>query len=212
VLAANGIAPAPERPMTWRAFLRSHAEVIAAVDFFTTEVWTTRGLVTCYTLFAIDLRTRVVEMLGSTLHPDGAFMAQVARNIIDPIDGFLRKKRYLLADRDTKFTARFRAILEQGGVHCLRLPVAAPNSNAYAERFVRSIKSECLDRLILIGEGSLHRALREYVAHYNRERNHQGVGNRLLQPDPGTLGATGPVECRKRLGGLLRYYFRRAAA
>jgi transposase InsO family protein len=211
ILREAGIPPAPERPTSWTTFIRSHADVIAAADFFTTEVWTARGLVTYYTLFAIDIGTRVVEILGTTPHPDAAFMRQVARNVTDEFDGFLRSKRYLITDRDATFTAAFRQILKDAGVEVVRTAYKAPNQNAFAERFVRTIKSECLDRMIFFGEASLVRAQREFLAHYLGERNHQGLGNRLIAGDVAAADTGGRVVARERLGGLLRYYHRAAA-
>lgn len=210
ILKENGIAPSPQRTTSWREFLKSHAAAMVAMDFFTTEVWTWGGLKTIYTLFAIDHRTRAVEILGSTANPCGQFMAQVARNITGVVDGWLREKTLLLADNDTKFTMHFRRILADAGLASVKLPYEAPNSNAIAERFVRSIKRECLDRLILWGEDSLQRALREYVAHYNGERNHQGIGNELIAPKVGDLRGRGTVTVRRRLGGLLNFYRRKA--
>jgi putative transposase len=211
LLREAGVPPAPERPTTWTTFIRSHADVIVAADFFTTEVWTPRGLVTYYTLFVIDIGSRAVEVLGTTPHPDGAFMQQIARNLIDEVDGFLRNKRYLITDRDATFTVAFRKILKDAGVEVVRTAFKAPNQNAFAERFVRSIKSECLDRMILFGEASLIRAQREFIAHYLTERNHQGLGNRLISGDLEHAQAQGEALARERLGGLLRYYYRAAA-
>ena len=209
VLKANGIPPAPDRPSSWRTFLRAHWGEIAGADFFTSEVWTPRGLVTYYTLFVIDLRSRRVHVAGSTPTPDGGFMAQAARRLTDAVDGFLANHQILICDRDSKWTDGFRRILQGAGVRIVLTPVQAPNANAYAERFVRSIRQECLDRLILFGEGRLLRALDEFVAHYHRERNHQGLGNELIIP--ATAAARGTrVRCRDRLGGLLRYYHRAA--
>ena len=119
------------------------------------------------------------------------------------------EKRFLVCDRDTKFSLRFRIVLEAAGVSVIRTPFQAPNANAHAERFVRSIKEECLDRMILFGEGHLRRAVGEYLAHYHGERNHQGIGNELISGRP-TDHTLGKVECDERLGGLLRFY-RRAA-
>src|SRR5262249_9445313 len=144
ILKTAGIAPAPERPSSWRTFLRAHAGVIAAADFFTVEVWTARGLVTHYVLFVIDLATRAVEIAGVTTNPDAQFMAQVARNLTDHLDGFLRGKQLLILDRDSKFTEQFHAILNVAGVHVLQTARRAPNMNSFAERFVLSVKSECL--------------------------------------------------------------------
>jgi transposase InsO family protein len=210
ILAERGIPLVPERLTSWRQFVRSHAATIAAMDFFTTEVWTWTGLQTWYTLFAIDHQTRAVQVLGTTPHPDGSFMAQVARNITSVLEGWWRNKTMVLFDRDTKFTAQFRRILEHAGLQCIPLPPRAPDANAIAERFVRSIKSECLDRLIPFGVESLHRALREYLAHYNGERNHQGIGNELIAPRLGDVGGRGRVVVRRRLGGLLNFYRRKA--
>ena len=181
--------------------------MIAAADFFTVEVWTARGLVTHYVLFAIDLASRAVEIAGVTTNPDAQFMAQVARNLTEHVDGFLRGKRFLVLDRDSKFTEQFRAILEAAGVATLLTAVRAPNMNAVAERYVLSIKSECLDRLILFGERMLTRALIEYVRwHYHEERNHQGLDNAIIRPADEAMPSAGPVIRRERLGGLLSYY------
>jgi len=209
VLKDNGIPPAPGRPTSWRTFLRAHWGEIAGADFFTTEVWMPRGLVTYYTLFVIDLRSRRVHVVGSTPNPDAAFMAQAARCLTDAVDGFLAGHRVLICDRDGKWTQGFRGIVEGSGVRVVLTPFQAPNANAYAERFVRAIREECLDRLILFGERRLLRVLDEFVAHYHGERNHQGLGNDLIAPGPRPLGGT-HVRCRERLGGLLRYYHRAA--
>jgi transposase InsO family protein len=213
LLKQHGIDRAPERSKrtTWRQFLRTHAASIAAGDFFSTEVWTARGLVTYYTFFVIDLATRPVEVIGSTPNPDDDFMKQVARNLTDCVDGFLRKKRFLILDRDGKFSNAFRTVLEEFGVRIALCPARPPNCNAFAERFVRSIKSECLDRMILVGPGSLRHALAEYCAHYNRERPHQGIGNMLIEPGTESGTASGRVGRDSRLGGLLSYYHRLAA-
>ena len=183
---------------------------MAAADFFTVEVWTPRGLVTYYVLFVMRLETRSVHIAGVTTAPNGAFMQQVARNLIDVDDGFLLNSRYLM-DRVTKYTDAFRGHLDREGVKPVRRPARAPNCNAFAELFVRSIKDECLARMILFGEASLRRALREYDSHYHIERNHQGVGNRLLKPVDRICSTNDPIRCRERLGGLLNFYYRQAA-
>ncbi len=213
ILKQHGIDPAPERSKrtTWRQFLRTHAASIAAGDFFSTEVWTARGLVTYYTFFVIDLATRAVEIIGSTPNPDDDFMKQVGRNLTDCVDGFLRKKKFLILDRDGKFSEAFQGVLERSEIQMVRCPARAPNCNAFAERFVRSIKTECLDRMIFVGPGSLRHALAEYVAHYNAERPHQGIGNMLIEPGTESGTASGRVRRDSRLGGLLSYYHRLAA-
>ncbi|MFC1680458.1 integrase core domain-containing protein [Pseudomonadota bacterium] len=213
ILKRHGIEPAPEREKrtSWSTFLKSHWDVMSATDFFTVEVWTPRGLVTYYVLFIIHLSTRSVHIAGVTTAPNGTFMKQVARNLTDVSDGFLLNSRYLIMDRDTKYTDGFRDHLDREGVKPVRCPVRAPNCNAFAERFVRSIKDECLNRMILFGKVSLCRALGAYVVHYHTERNHQGVGNRLLEP-LARIGSTNDlVHCRERLGGILNYYYREAA-
>ncbi len=173
-------------------------------------MWTPSGLVTYYTLFLIDLRTRRVHIAGSTPNPDDAFMAQVARTLTDIVDGFLLRHRFLICDRDTKFTDRFRRLLKESGIDTVLTPYRAPNCNAYAERFVRSIKEECLNRMVMFGERSLHRAIREFVQHYHLERPHQGLGNEVIARDDRRPTSGTEVRCEERLGGILRHY-RRAA-
>ena len=196
--------------MSWRTFLRAHADVIAATDFFTVEVWTARGLVTHYVLFVVHHATRVVHIAGITTNPDSAFMAQVARNLTTLDDGFLNGMRYLILDRDSKFTGQFKAILEDAGVKIVPICYQAPNMNAIAERWVLSVKTECIDRMILFGEESLRRCLREYGAHFHGERPHQSLGNDLIERGQRGDSPTGEVVETERLGGLLRSYQRAA--
>jgi hypothetical protein len=155
----------------------------------------------------IDLATRRAHLAGITTNPNEAFMAQVARNLTDVVDGFLRPHRYLICDRDTKFTAKFKRTLEASGVRTVLAPYRAPNANAYAERFVLSIKSECLNRMLLFGESSLRRAVTDYIEHYNVERPHQGVGNEPLERRE---RGRGDVVRKERLGGILNSYHRAA--
>ncbi len=211
ILKRNGIDPAPERGKrtTWSQFLKAHWNVLAAADFFTVEIWGPRGLVTFYVFFVIELATRRVDIAGITPGPSEPWMMQIGRNLTDPLDGSLTDKQFLILDRDSKFSIAFRNLLKDAGVEVVRLPYRSPNLNAYAERFVRSIKDECLSRMIFFGERSLRKATREYAAH--RERNHQGLNNRLIRPD-GREGLTcGEIDCAQRLGGMLHYYFRPAA-
>jgi putative transposase len=175
------------------------------------EVLTLRGLVTYYVLFFIHLESRKVDIAGITVHPNEQWMQQMARNVTMEGCGALQACRYLLHDRDTKFTISFRATIKSGQVEPLPLPARSPNLNAYAERGVRSVKEECLSKIILFGERSLRRALSEYVAHYHAERNHQGKSNVLLFRRAIETCRDGPVQCRERLGGLLRYYHQEAA-
>ncbi len=213
ILKRKGIDPAPERGKrtTWSQFLKAHWSVLAAADFFTVEVWGLRGLVTFYVFFVIELATRRIEIAGVTPGPNEAWMIQIGRNLTDPIDGFLAEKELLILDRDSKYSAAFRDLLKGSGVEIVRLPPRSPNLNAYAERFVRSIKDECLNRMIFFGERSLRKATREFAAHYHPERNHQGLNNRLIDPDGQEELTCGEIDCAQRLGGMLRYYFRPAA-
>jgi len=212
ILNRHGIAPAPKRSQTttWKDFIATHMAVLAGTDFFTAEVLTWRGLVTYYVLFFLHLDTRRITLAGITRHPTEAWMAQMARNAVDEPAGAIPHCRYLLHDRDAKFCVAFQDVFASEGIRCLKLPARSPNLNAFAERWVRSVKEECLSKLILLGERSLHRAVTEFVVHFHSERNHQGKGNALLFPAPATLTARGHVRCRERLGGLLRYYCRAA--
>jgi putative transposase len=213
MLKRNGIEPAPERirKTTWKEFLAQHWEVLVAADFFTVEVWTRTGLQRFIVLFFIELSTRKVEIAGIASVANGLWMTQMARNVTDPVDGILKGKRYLIHDRDPLYTVEFLAMLDGVGVKSVRLPPRSPNLNSYAERFVRSIKESCLDRMILFGEASLRTAIRNFVAHYHRERNHQGLANRIILPETSHMGSTGSVQRRQRLGGMLNYYYRAAA-
>jgi transposase InsO family protein len=214
ILKRRGIPTAPDRKTTttWREFIRTHMEMLWATDFFSTEVWTFGGLVTFYVLFFIKLDTREVRIAGVTAHPNEAWMKQVARNITMEEWGFLKPGQYLIHDRDSKYSAAFQQLLDDVGVKRVPLPPRSPWLNGYAERWVKSVKDEALSRVILFGEGSLRHVLSEYMEHYHRERCHQGLGNVI--PFPSNRPANdreGPVECRERLGGLLKYYHRRAA-
>jgi transposase InsO family protein len=197
--------------MSWAQFLKLHWEVLAATDFFTVEVVTWHGLVTYYVLVVMELATRRVQIAGITPHPTMAFMQQCARQLTDAFDGFLLGKRYLLHDRDTKFTQAFDGLLKASGVEPVVLPPRSPNLNAHCERFVRSVKEEVLNQMVIMGEEALHYVLQQYLEHYHAERNHQGLGNHLIEPRVEVGGPIGPVLCRERLGGLLRYYSREAA-
>src|SRR6266705_3037216 len=156
--------------------------------------------------------SRKIHVAGVTPHPNEAWMVQVARNVTMEEWGFLSPGQYLIHDRDGKYCPAFQHIIDAAGVKRVPLPPRSPNLNAYAERWVRSIKEECLSRLLLFGEAALCRALNAYLAHYHHERNHQGKGNALLFPAVSQDTAyEGPIRCRERLGGLLKYYEREAA-
>jgi transposase InsO family protein len=213
ILKRHGMEPAPERSRktTWKEFLAHHRDMIVAADFFTIEAWTPKGLQRFIVLFFIELSSRRVEIGGISAAANGLWMSQIARNLTDSVDGLLNGRRYLIHDRDPLFTDEFLCTLKDAGVQSVKLPPSSPNLNAHAERFVRSIKESCLERLILFGESSLRTAVQNFVAHYHSERNHQGLGNGLIRPDPAHIGAAGIVQCRERLGGMLNYYYRAAA-
>ncbi len=213
ILADAGIEPAPERGKrtTWKTFLKAHWGAIAAMDFFTVEVLTWRGLVRYFVLFAIDLKTRRVHIAGIVHEAYGQWMEQVARNLTDPVEGFLRAKRYLIHDRDPLFTRRFVEILEAAGVKSVKLPARSPNLNAYAERFVLSARRECLNKVIPFSEKHLRKIVIEFVDHYHGERNHQGLGNQLIEATIASAPNASAVKCRERLGGILNFYYRDAA-
>jgi putative transposase len=210
-LRRQGLNPAPRRAATtWRAFLRQQAAGIVACDFFTVDtVWLRR----LYVLFFIDQDNRRVHLAGVTAHPDGAWVAQQARNLLLMLGN--RRPRFLIRDRDAKFTHAFDDVFRSEGTEVLITPVQAPNANAYTERWIRTVRAECLDWLLTIGRGHLEQVLRVYVAHYNAHRPHRALG--LGPPDPlANLsvvrdGQPRRVHRRDLLSGLLHEYHRRAA-
>jgi len=212
ILAEDGIEPAPERRkhMPWATFLKAHWGAIAAMDFFKVEVMTLTGPVRYSVLVVMDLKTRHVEVAGVVREAYEKWMLQVLRNLTDALDGFLLGKTHLIMDRDPVFTAGFRVMLRHAGAKPVRLPRRSPNLNAFIERFIRSIKEECLDRVIPLGEAHLRELIREYMAHYHAERPHQGLGGAFVQ-SANDHAADGPLVRRERLGGLLNYYYREAA-
>ena len=178
VLKGHGIKPSPDRPMSWATFVKSHAHLIAAADFFTTEVWTARGLVRHFTLFVIDIATRRVYIAGTTTNPTSAWMEQIARNLTDCENGFLTGRLFFIIDRDAILSPRFKSMLSDTGIEILLTAYQAPNMNACAERFVRSIKWECFDQMIFLGRESLVRAIAEYTAHYHDDaRSYYSASN-----------------------------------
>ena len=215
VLERHGLLPAPERERktSWREFIRSHTEVLAAGDFFTAEVWTSAGLITYYVLVFMRVGSRQVCIAGMTPSPDQTWMKQIARNMTVADTGFLCGCKYLLHDRDAKFCSAFDAILGAVGIQAIQLPPRSPNLNAYCERWIRSIKTELLSKMILFGEHTLRHCLQNYVSHFHAERNHQGKDNVILFPEPADhIGqSSGPIQTRERLGGLLKFYWRAAA-
>jgi putative transposase len=210
ILHAHGIPPSGQRPTPWSRFVQAHWPALVAADFFTTEVWTVRGLVTYYTAFILELRSRRVQVIGSTPYPDEAFVVQCLRQVTSETDGLLREGRILMCDRDPKWSRGAEQLLGVAGVRVVRTPPSAPNCNAHAERFVRSVKEECLDRVVPLGERHLRATLNAFATHYHRERNHQGLANALIDPPPAQR-LTGAVRRHQRVGGMLSYYYRSAA-
>ena len=195
VLKKAGIEASPDRRkgMSWAEFLRSHWNVMAATDFFTTEVWTARGLIRYHVLFVIRLATREVRAVGLVPEPRDDWMKQIARNLTDCLGGFLNGYRYLIHDRAPQFSKSFRMILRSGGVKTIRLPRRSPNLNSFAERWVRTAKELCVDRMIFFGESSLRKALSEVEIFYNRERPHQGIDNKIIVADFDKLPTEGAI-------------------
>jgi transposase InsO family protein len=212
ILKEHGIEPAPERSRktTWKEFLTRHWEQIVASDFFTIEVWTPTGLKRFIVLFFMEISTRRVQIGGMASRANGLWMAQIARNLTDGVDGLFKGKRYLIHDRDPLYTREFLEMLADTGIESVKLPARSPNLNAYAERFVRTIKESCLEQMILFGEDALRNSIRQFVDHYHIERNHQGLDNQLITPIKEKSNTEGRIERRERLGGLLNYYYRAA--
>jgi putative transposase len=208
LLLAAGLEPAPRREgPSWRDFLRQQAASMLACDFFTVETISLRRF---YVLFFIEIESRRVHLAGCTANPTGAWVTQQARNL--SFTEVFERMRFLILDRDTKFTASFEEIFRSEGIRIIHTPIRAPQANAYAERFVRSVRAECLDWLLILGRRHLERVLRAYTAHYNRERPHRGLAlqppERVNAGDPPTAGK---IERRDRLGGLIHEYYRAAA-
>jgi putative transposase len=211
VLADAGIPPAPERDrQSWRTFLRQQGESILACDFLTIDtVWLRR----LYVLVFLSIGSRRVEYLACTRNPDTAWMLQQARNLLMEIDDRGRQARFLLHDRDSKFAAAFDAVFANAGVRIIRTPVRAPNANAHVERWIGTVRRECLDRLLIVGRRQLEHVLRVYVRHYNQGRPHRALD--LQSPDPTAavaaargdpVAALAGVQRRDLLGGLIHEY------
>jgi putative transposase len=217
VLIKNGFHPSPNRTKgDWDRFIKRHVDTLWACDFFSKDVWTGFGKVTYYVLFFIHVGTRRVRVAGMTVQPNGAWVEQQARNLVYDLAERGEEASYLIRDGDTKFTQKFDEIFKSEGIKIKKLPYRSPNLNAFAERYVQSIKQECLDHFVVFGESHLEHLIREYEHHYNTVRPHQGLGNKPIGIVPIPPLDSGPpnsgeVECDSRLGGLLRHYYRRAA-
>ena len=215
VLTNAGLPPAPRRDaQSWRGFLRAHSESILACDFFTVDtVWLHR----LYVLAFISISNRRVEYLAITRKPDTAWMLQQARNLLMELDDHSRPVRFLIHDRDAKFPRAFDTLLAGENIKVIRTPVQAPNANAHMERWVGTVRRECLDRILIVGRHQLEHILRVYVKHYNRQRPHRAIDlkppDSINQPPPATVATTHALRVNRRdlLGGLIHEYERAAA-
>ena len=210
VLRREGIPPAPRRgQQEWRSFLRQHGKTILACDLFTVDTAWLRRL---YVLFFVSIGTRRVEYVASTSNPDTAWMTQQARNLLMDLDDRSHRPRFLIHDRDSKFGCAFDLIFRSEGVEIVRTPIQAPNANAYAERWIGSVRRECLDRLLIFGRHQLEHVLRVYIRHFNQQRPHRALELRppdhCSQTDPPPTARIHPPQVRRRdlLGGLLHEY------
>jgi putative transposase len=211
LLRAHGLGPAPRRSgPTWSEFLRAQATGIIATDFFTVE---TVRLRTLYVLFYIELSTRRVHLAGVTAHPDSAWVTQQGRNLAFQLHDRAAPVKFLIRDRDSKFTGPFDEVFRTEGTRVILTPVRAPRANAYAERWVRTVRAECLDWLLVLGWRHLERVLRTYTSHYNRRRPHRGLHLEVPEPPPADLAPVHPGEVKRRdlLGGLIHEYQAAAA-
>ena len=209
ILRAAGLPPAPRRSgPSWSEFLRAQARGVLAMDFFTVETSWLRSL---YVLFAIEVGSRRVHIMGVTRNPDSAWVTQQARNLA--MGERLRGIRFLIRDRDSKFSGPFDEVFRTEGVRIIRTPIRSPRANAFAERWVRTVREECLDHVLVFGGGHLQAVLREYAAHYNAKRPHRSLA--LVPPEAPCEARASPVPsdvCRQDiLGGLIHEYYRSAA-
>jgi transposase InsO family protein len=212
ILQQAGIDPAPRRSTeTWQEFLHAQASSIVACDFFTVDTVLFRRL---YVLVFIELATRQVHLAGITTTPTGEWATQQARNIVETFIERTGPIRFLIHDRDSKFTAAFDEVFRTEGIRAIQTPVRAPNANAFAERWIGTVRRECLDRLLIVNRRHLERVLPVYVEHYNTHRPHRSLQQRPPtgnpQPDPAPLGALDGVRRQDVLGGLIHEYKRAA--
>jgi putative transposase len=205
VLKRHHIVPAPERgSSSWRHLMSHYKEQLIACDFFTVETLT---LKTLYVLFFIELGSRKVHLAGVTANPNEVWVAQQARQVMWELGERNPPCRFLIRDRDKKYIEAFDTVFRSEGIKVIRTPVRAPNANAYAERWVRSVREECLDHLLILNQAHLRRVLKTYVEYYNKARPHQGIGQRIPVA-PEQSPCSGAVEHRKVLGGIINDYYR----
>jgi transposase InsO family protein len=207
VLHRHRLPPAPRRfGPTWSQFLRAQASGILATDFFTVD---TVALRRYYVLFVIEIERRVVHLAGVTANPDSPWVTQITRNFAADLESAGRRFRFLIRDRDTKFTASFDAVFASIGLEAIKTPVCSPQANAFAERWVRTVREDCLDHVLTVSRRHLEAVLSEYLDHYNRARPHRGL--QLDPPLPTNVSdAPGAIRRRDVLGGIIREYNRAA--
>jgi putative transposase len=212
ILKRNGIEPAPKRKgqLSWKEFLESNWECLVAGDFFTVDIIEGVSTVRYYVLFFIEVSTRRVCIAGITKNPTSEYLTQLARNMTDPFDGFFLGKTRIILDNDKLFTPEFKGTITSFGLKFIKIPRKSPNLNAYAERFVRSVRQDCLNNLVLFNYHGLRHALKQYSVYYNRERNHQGIDSKIIRPYTDEGAFNSPIEMKSRLGGMLKYYYRTA--
>ncbi len=210
VLRGHGLGPVPRKGQTWSEFLRAQANGILATDFFTVDTISLKQL---YVLFVVELRTREVHILGVTDHPTATFVTQVARNLVGDLLDRGRSFKFLIRDRDAKFTASVDEVFASEGIRVIKTPVRSPKANAYAERWVRTVRTECLDWILVLGPRHLNGILHEYVKHYNDQRPHRGLDLRVPVPSENTAAPPPPFHVARRevLGGLIHEYLPQAA-
>jgi transposase InsO family protein len=213
VMLDAGLLPDPDKPYkaTWKTFIQSHWESIAACDFFSIEAWGLKGLTRYLVLFVIDVSTRRVQIVGIHADPCETQMLQYARNLTDAEDGFLKGKRIMIHDRDPLFTKKFQETLRMAGVRCLKIPRWSPNLNSFCESWIRGAKRECMDKIVFFGERHVRYVVEQYVEHFLTERPHKGLEYRRPVEPEALPPLDGPVKCHERLGGLLKSYYREAA-
>jgi len=223
ILRRNGLPPSPDRKgLTWREFLSRHATVFLCADLFTKEMWTCKGLQTAFVFFVLHLHTRRVLLAQATFSPNSRWLKQQARHVLWECEELGIEPRFFLRDNDACYSEDFDTMLKDTGIEPVKTPFQAPNANAHSERWVRSIREDCLNHLIIPGLNRLQHVLDRYKEFFNQHRPHQGINNTMPRQvnqetngkDPPTSDKhlqPGSIQCHEFLGGLLKSYSRKAA-